>query len=117
MKMTIAWFSVDDFEAAKQFYGSVLGMKQIFEVHTWAEFSDKDGGAAIGIAMNSPSGRIPGATVILQVDDIDAERRQLESKNVKFEGKTEEIPGIVKLATFHDPFGNRLQLCQALLQT
>jgi predicted enzyme related to lactoylglutathione lyase len=51
------------------------------------------------------------------VDDIERERKRLESGGVKFEGKTEEIPGMVKLATFRDPSGNRLQLCQVLMKS
>ncbi len=54
---------------------------------------------------------------VLQVPDIEGERKRLESRGVSFEGKTEEIPGIVKLATFRDPSGNRLQLCQVLMHS
>ena len=43
-------------------------------------------------------------------------RKRLQATGVQFEGKTEEIPGVVKLATFRDPSGNRLQLCQVLGQ-
>jgi predicted enzyme related to lactoylglutathione lyase len=41
----------------------------------------------------------------------------LETAGVKFEGKIEEIPGIVRLTTFRDPSGNRLQLAQPLMQS
>jgi predicted enzyme related to lactoylglutathione lyase len=115
MKMTIAWFTVDDFEAAKKFYGNVLGMKKTFEMQTWAEFSDQEGAASVGIATNSHAGKEAGATVVLEVEDIEAERKRLESNGVKFEGKIEEIAGVVKLATFRDPSGNRMQLCQPLM--
>ena len=54
---------------------------------------------------------------MLRVDDIERERKRLESSGVKFEGKTEEIPGMVKLAIFRDPSGNRLQLCQVLMKS
>jgi predicted enzyme related to lactoylglutathione lyase len=115
MKVTVSWFGVDDFEQTKKFYGDVLGLKKTFEMQTWAEFAGAEGEASIGLAANPHAGKEPGATVVLRVDDIQAERKRLETKGVKFEGKTEEIPGVVKLATFRDPSGNRLQLAQPLM--
>lgn len=116
MKMTVAWFSVNDFEQAKKFYGSVLGLKKTYEMQNWAEFSNAEGEASIGLATNPHAGKEPGATIVLRVDDIERERKRLQAGGVHFEGKTEEIPGAVKLATFRDPSGNRLQLCQVLVQ-
>ena len=37
MKLSVAWFNVNDFEQAKKFYGSVLGLKKSFEMDGWAE--------------------------------------------------------------------------------
>jgi predicted enzyme related to lactoylglutathione lyase len=116
MKMTVAWFSANDFEEAKKFYGQVLGLKKTFELQGWAEFSNVEGEASIGVAANPHNGKEPGATVVLRVDDIERERKRLEAGGVKFEGQVEEIPGVVKLATFRDPSGNRLQLCQVLIE-
>lgn len=116
MKVKVSWFGVDDFESAKKFYGQVLGLKKTFELQQWAEFAGAEGEESIGIAANPHAGKEPGATVVLDVSDIERERRRLESAGVKFEGKTEEIPGIVRLATFRDPYGNRLQLAQALVK-
>ena len=116
MKVRVSWFGVDDFESAKKFYGQVLGLKKTFELQQWAEFAGAEGEESIGIAANPHAGKEPGATVVLDVSDIERERRRLESAGVKFEGKTEEIPGIVRLATFRDPYGNRLQLAQALMK-
>ena len=51
MKLSVAWFNVNDFEQAKKFYGSVLGLKKSFEMDGWAEFNG--GGqdeAAVGIS-------------------------------------------------------------------
>jgi CreA protein len=115
MKVTVSWFSVTDFEQTKKFYAEVLGLKKTFEIQSWAEFAGGEGEATIGIAGNPHAGKEAGATVVLRVDDIEAERKRLEARGVKFEGKTEEIPGVVKLATFRDPSGNRLQLAQPLM--
>jgi len=116
MKMSVAWFNVKDFEEAKKFYGQVLGLKKTFEMQSWAEFSNAEGEASIGVAGAPEGGKEPGATVVLRVDDIERERKRLQTGGVQFEGKVEEIPGVVKLATFRDPSGNRLQLCQVLMQ-
>jgi len=115
MKVTVSWFSVEDFERAKKFYGETLGLKKTFEMQQWAEFAGAEGEASIGVAANPHAGKEPGGTVVLRVEDIDRERKRLESRGVSFEGKIEEIPGVVKLATFRDPSGNRLQLCQVLV--
>ena len=118
MKLSVAWFSVNDFEQAKKFYGSVLGLKKSFEGDGWAEFSSGvPDEAAVGISNGRHTPKEHGATIVLRVDDIERERKRLESDGVKFEGKTEEIPGMVKLAIFRDPSGNRLQLCQVLMQS
>jgi predicted enzyme related to lactoylglutathione lyase len=116
MKVSVSWFTVGDFEKAKKFYTETLGLKKTFEMQQWAEFAGAEGEASIGVAGDSHAGQEPGATVVLRVDDIEHERKRLESRGVSFEGKTEGIPGVVKLATFRDPSGNRLQLCQALMQ-
>ncbi|MGA8144723.1 MAG: VOC family protein [Candidatus Acidiferrales bacterium] len=117
MKLTVSWFSVNDFNQAKKFYADTLGLKKSFEMDGWAEFVGAEGEAAIGISNGQHTPKEHGATIVLRVDDIDRERKRLESSGVQFEGKTEEIPGMVKLAIFRDPSGNRLQLCQVLIKS
>jgi predicted enzyme related to lactoylglutathione lyase len=113
----LAWYEVTDLDKAKSFYGDHLGMEKVFEMPGWVEFSPVKDGPAIGLAFKdsapSPTG---GATVVLNVADIHAAKAELVEHGVKFEGKIEEYPGVVRLATFRDPFGNRLQLAQKLLQ-
>ncbi len=120
MQLIVAWYSVSDFERAKKFYGDVLGLNKTFEMHFWAEFAHAEGAASIGLngaprGENAPQpGGDSGATVVLRVDDIEKKQRELASRGVRFEGKLEEVPGVVRIATFGDPDGNRLQLCQVL---
>lgn len=116
MKVTVSWFSTKDFEQTKKFYSDVLGLKEIFGTQGWAEYAESAGDVSIGLAANPHAGKEPGATIVLQVADIEAERKRLEARGVKFVGKTEEVPGIVKLATFRDPSANRLQLAQSLMK-
>lgn len=120
LQVLLAWYNVRDFDQAKKFYGDVLGLKTVFEMPGWAEFSHAQGAAAIGLAAprpDQPAGAAPaGATVVLRVDDMDAARKELSARGVKFDGAVEEIPGIVRLSTFSDPFGNRVQLAQSLVK-
>ena len=55
-----------------------------------------------------------GGKLTWGVKDIDAARTLLESKKVRFDGPTQEIPGMVKLATFFDPDGNPMMFYQDL---
>jgi len=120
MNVMLSWYTVKNLEQAKKFYGEVLGLKKTFEMRGWAEFSHAEGAAAIGLAENptaNGSSSKGGATVVLGVPDLNRVQKELTARGVKFEDKVEEIPGVVRIATFHDPFGNRLQLTQSLLQT
>ncbi len=47
---------------------------------------------------------------------IDTARSRLESRDVTFDGDTLTIAGLVRLATFYDPDGNKLMLAQDLLE-
>ena len=116
MRVLLAWYNVSDLEKAKAFYGATLGLKKTFEMQGWAEFAHAEGAAAIGLnAMAEESPGAGGATVVLDVEDIAAVRGRLAKAGVEFAGDTMEIPGVVRIATFLDPFGNRLQLAQSLL--
>ena len=115
MEVNLAWYSVKDLTAAKRFYGEVLGLKKTFEMDGWTEFSHADGAVSIGLSAMSESEQ-GGATVVLKVDDLDRSRKELGAKGVKFEGDVMEVPGVVRISTFRDPAGNRLQLCQVLMQ-
>ena len=68
------------------------------------------GAATIWLSGNPATAGRAGATVVLRVADLDKARNELTQKGVKFDGEVEEVPGIVRLASFRDPFGNHLQL-------
>lgn len=117
LEVMLSWVNVGDEARAKKFYGETLGLQKTFEMPGWAEFSHAQQSAAIGLAAPRPEGadQEKGATIVLKVDNIDAARKELSARGVKFEGETEEYPGVVRIATFRDPFGNRLQLAQPLV--
>lgn len=108
---------VTDFDAARRWYTEKLGFEEMYAVEEvgWAEFQTPLGGATIG--LNRLEGTHPGtdsATITFGVQDIDAARAELERRGVAFDGPTNEIPGMVKLASFRDPDGNSLMLAQTL---
>jgi predicted enzyme related to lactoylglutathione lyase len=117
MEIILSWYNVNNLEESKKYYSDTLGMKKILEMPNWVEFSHAQGAAAIGL-MQGASGHNGdgGATVVFRVKDLDAKMRELTGRGVRFEGKVEEIPGAVRIATFRDPSGNRLQLVQPLAQ-
>ena len=115
MEVRLAWYPAPDMEKAKEFYGNVLGLKQVFEMEGWSEFAHAPGATSIAISANPVHQGQNGATVVLKVDDLDRTREGLEGKGVPFDGGTDEIPGVVRIATFRDPFGNPLQLMQELM--
>lgn len=114
MEINVSWYQVSDINAAKKFYGEVLGLKKTFEIEGWCEFSHAEGAASIGLNQ-LPDRDERGATLVLRVDDLARVQKELSAKGVKFEGEVQEVPGVVRLATFRDPDGNRLQLCQVLM--
>ena len=114
MEINVSWYQVNDINAAKKFYGEVLGLNKTFEMDGWCEFSHAEGAASIGLNQRRDDDDERGATVVLRVDDLARVQKELIAKGVKFEGEIHEIPGVVRLATFRDLDGNRLQLMQVL---
>lgn len=119
LETMLSWVGVTDHAAAKQFYGKVLGLRQVFEMDGWAEFSHAEGAVAVGLnSKPAPAGGDAprfGATIVFKVNNLDQARAELIQRGVRFEGDVYEVPGVVRIATFFDPFGNPLQLAQPLV--
>ena len=114
MEVMLAGCFVDDLEAAKKFYMEKLGLAVMLESPGFCEVSHGKGGMIIGLSQSPrPSGQ-DGAVVCFKVRDLPEEQERLLKLGVKFEGAIWEKPGIVRIANFRDPFGNRLQLVQHL---
>jgi catechol 2,3-dioxygenase-like lactoylglutathione lyase family enzyme len=103
---------VKDFEAAKSFYGDVLGLEQSkhygkmpggeFETGTLTlQILQPD---AFGLQFNqSPN------PIALHVDDVHEAREELEGRGVEFQGETIDS-GVCHMAFFTDPDGHALML-------
>jgi catechol 2,3-dioxygenase-like lactoylglutathione lyase family enzyme len=99
-------------------YQDILGFKLLYEVEEigWCELQTEVAGGRVNIGLSQVETLKSGAGPVptFGVKDIDAARKKLEAKDVRFDGKTREYPGMVKLATFFDPDGTALMLYQDL---
>ena len=71
-------------------------------------------GVTLGIGQAESVQPEGGATLTFGVADIDAARTWLERNDVRFDGDTREIQGMVRLATFYDLDGNTFMLAEVL---
>ena len=107
--------SVKDRHASADWYQSMLGFDVIYHADEagWSELQTKTDGVTIGLGEHTKPA--PGNCVpVFGIADLDASRAKLENANVKFDGETDVVEGMVKTATFYDPDGNALMLAQDL---
>lgn len=117
--ITIA-IDVTDWNAARTWYSTKLGLSETFAAEEvgWADFQGVGNGISIGLNRLEPGQAHSGpggVTLTFSVEDIDAARADLEAKGVEFLGPTNEIPNMVRLATFQDLDGNVMMLAQNLM--
>ena len=105
---TFYWTS--DMDKAVSFYRDVLGLNMTARYgEDWTEF-------AIGestVALHGTRGMAPpnqGATIVFEVDDLDAAMRALSSRGVVFEGEVTDVPETGRFASLRDPAGNLVQI-------
>ncbi|MCH7903228.1 MAG: VOC family protein [Armatimonadetes bacterium] len=113
--MTAA-YEVSDVSKSIAWYQDVMGftLQYHLEEMGWCEMASSVPRVNVGLSQVEKPKVEGGPTLTWGVKDIDAARSELESKGVKFDGETTEIPDMVKLATFFDPDGNHLMLYQDL---
>ena len=114
--ITIA-LSVRDRHASADWYSRMLGFETIYHADDagWSEIQTNTPGVTIGFGEYSES--VPGNCVpVFGIEDLEAARRTLEREDIKFDGETDVVEGMVKTATFYDPDGNALMLAEDLTQ-
>ncbi|WP_107495348.1 VOC family protein [Thalassobius sp. I31.1] len=107
--------SVTDRHASAAWYEKMLGFKLRYHADDvgWSEMETNTPGVTLGFGERSAPA--PGNCVpVFGTTDLDNDRAKLEAAGVKFDGDTEVIEGMVKLATIYDPDGNALMLAQNL---
>jgi catechol 2,3-dioxygenase-like lactoylglutathione lyase family enzyme len=109
--------SVSNIDESIDWFRNVLGFSEIFRAPEagWAEITTPTEGVSIGLGQNEEVNGAGGTTPVFGVSDIAAARAELLKKQVRFDGETIEIPGMVKLATFYDPDGNAYMLSESLM--
>jgi catechol 2,3-dioxygenase-like lactoylglutathione lyase family enzyme len=98
------------------FYRDTLGIPVKYESDDWVELDAGNVTIALRRFGSGPEGRPElgvgeGATIVFEVDDIEAAKTELEGKGVKLLGGVFNY-GAVKLAAFGDVNGNVLQIYQ-----
>ncbi len=109
-------FGVTDLDAAIAWYTDRLGFELMYKLENmaWCEMKAPDDRITVGLGQREEVQKGGGCVPVWSVMDIDAARAALEAKEVHFDGETQLIPELVKLATFYDPDGNALMLAQSL---
>lgn len=109
---------VRDLDKAIAWYRDVLGFQLLYKLDemAWAEMASPVARVNVGLGAADTVETAGGATLTWGVKDIDRARADLEKQRVKFDGDTMTIEGMVKLATFFDPDGNKFMLFQDIAQ-
>lgn len=112
--ITIA-LSVKDRHTSAKWYGDILGFELMYHADEagWSEVATNTPGVTIGMGEHTEPA--PGNCVpVFGIGDLDSARLKLEDAQVKFDGETDVVEGMVKTATFYDPDGNALMLAEDL---
>jgi CreA protein len=112
--ITIA-FSVKDRHASAAWFERMLGFETLYHADEagWSELQTNTAGVTLGLGEHTKPA--PGNCVpVFGTDDLDTARQALEQAEVKFDGATDVVEGMVKTATFYDPDGNALMLAEDL---
>jgi catechol 2,3-dioxygenase-like lactoylglutathione lyase family enzyme len=101
-----------DFDAAAEFYGGVLGLRQ---GKRWGQLPAGEfetGNLTIAVLQSDAFGiefRANNHPIEFRVEDFEAARAELESRGVEFRGETLDS-GVCWQAFFEDPDGNTLAI-------
>ena len=103
---------VTDIEAAREFYGNVLGLEFGKQWGEMPGLEYETGNLTIAVMQSDAFGLefAPNThPIALHVDDVEAARSELESKGIEFPQDTIDS-GVCHMAYFSDPDGNGLML-------
>ena len=101
-----------DFDAAAEFYGTVLGLPLSARWGTRPAGEFETGSLTLAVMESEAFGlefRANNHPIALHVDDVEAARAELESGGVEFKADTLDS-GVCLQAFFEDPDGNTLAL-------
>ena len=102
---------VTDYERAKEFYGSVLGLPFAKQWGNMPAGEFETGTLTIAVMQSDAFGQEfhpHGAPIALHVDDFEGAKAELESRGVEFAGSMDS--GVCHMGHFSDPDGNVLMI-------
>jgi catechol 2,3-dioxygenase-like lactoylglutathione lyase family enzyme len=108
--VAVIWFPVTDLDRSVEFYAETLGLDRLNQEDDWAELEAN--GLRVGLnarSEESPGGEGGGVLAFQPDDELEDVVAELEDKGVEFDGGVSEHPW-GRVAAFHDPDGNALQL-------
>ncbi len=107
-----------DLDKALAWYCEVLGFSLIYRMDDlgWCELRSPVDRVNVGLSQVEDPEVRGGATLTFGVADIGSARAALEAHDVPFDGDTLTHEGMVSLATFYDPDGNKLMIYQDLTE-
>jgi catechol 2,3-dioxygenase-like lactoylglutathione lyase family enzyme len=96
-------FAVRDLKQGIEWYRDVLGFELAYarEEMGWCELKTPLPGVNVGLSQVEQPEVKGGATLTFGVRDVDAARGRLEQRDVRFDGPTQTIPDMVRLALSH----------------
>ncbi len=110
--VSVVWFPVSDVSRAVDFYVGTLGLEVTLQEDEWAELEVN--GLRVGLNAREAEGGTGGGVLAFQPDDgIEDAVEELEAAGVHFPDGISEHPW-GRVATFHDPDGNDLQLYEGI---
>jgi catechol 2,3-dioxygenase-like lactoylglutathione lyase family enzyme len=119
---TTPMIAVKDLDRARKFYEDTLGLKPVEEMGSEV-LTLKSGETKFSVYRSEFAGTNKATALNFDVDDIDAEVRELKDKGIFFEhydlegltpkGDIYEAEGGFKTAWFKDPDGNILSLMES----
>ena len=101
-----------DFDAAAEFYGSVLGLAASKRWGSMPAGEFETGNLTIALMQSDAFGiefQPHAHPIALHVDDVEAARAELAARGVEFGAETMDS-GVCHMAHFKDPDGNTLML-------
>ncbi|MGH3104623.1 MAG: VOC family protein [Gaiellaceae bacterium] len=115
-KVLVISVNVSSLDRSIEWYREMLGFELTYKLdeYGWCEVQSPITGVSLGLGQVEDP-QVSGCTPTWGVTDIEAARGYLESKGVRFDGETQDVGGMVKLATFFDPDGNPFMLAQTLV--
>jgi catechol 2,3-dioxygenase-like lactoylglutathione lyase family enzyme len=107
---------VSDLDRSIAWYRETLGFDLLYRMEddAWCELKTGVERVSLGLSQVEEAGGKGGATLTFGVEDIEAAKAELDSREIRQDGPIRDIPGLVRLLTFYDPDDNALMLYEDL---